>query len=110
MQKCLDADPEKRPTTIDLLEKLKTFTTINKHQFEAANRKIRDQPLGTRPNQLSKDNIQICRKTINVATSYNGTTSFRFTNKQLQFDFDLPETKNAIEMHLCFDKESLLSN
>jgi serine/threonine protein kinase len=42
MQKCLDADPEKRPTTRDLLNELHTFTTtLKKQQFEAADRKIR---------------------------------------------------------------------
>ncbi|RIA90863.1 kinase-like domain-containing protein [Glomus cerebriforme] len=87
MQKCLDADPEKRPTTLDILKELKTFTKIeNKHQFEAADRKIRDQPLGTRPNQLSKDNVEIFVESIDVTEGYAGIVNFKFTNKPLQFE------------------------
>jgi serine/threonine protein kinase len=110
MQKCLDADPEKRPTTLNLLEELHVFTTapLKKRQFEAADRRIREQPLGTRPNQLSKDNVKIFVESINVAEAYAGTTSFRFTNKSLQFDFILPEPKNVIEESLYFNSEGLL--
>ncbi|GBB99330.1 hypothetical protein RclHR1_03490012 [Rhizophagus clarus] len=85
MKKCLDNDPEKRPTTQDLLQELHTFTTtpFNK-QFERADQEIHGQPLGTRPDQLSKNNVEIVsKKTIDVAASYSGTTSFRFTNKLL---------------------------
>ncbi|CAB4399438.1 unnamed protein product [Rhizophagus irregularis] len=110
MQKCLDADPEKRPTTLNLLEELHAFTTapFKKHQFEAADRRVRDQPLGTRPSQLSKDNVKIVVESINVAEAYSGTTSFRFTNRSLQFDFSLPKPKNAIEKSLYFNGEGLL--
>ncbi|GBB99328.1 hypothetical protein RclHR1_03490010 [Rhizophagus clarus] len=110
MHKCLDADPENRPTTLNLLQELYTFTTapLKRHQFEAADRRIRDQPLGTRPNQLSKDNVKIFVESINVAEAYAGTISFMFTNKSLQFDFSLPEPKNAIGKNLYFNGESLL--
>ncbi|EXX67471.1 kinase-like domain-containing protein [Rhizophagus irregularis DAOM 181602=DAOM 197198] len=110
MQKCLDADPEKRPTTLNLLEELHAFTTapFKKHQFEAADRRVRGQPLGTRPSQLTKDNVKIVVESINVAEAYAGTTSFRFTNRSLQFDFSLPKPKNAIEKSLYFNGEGLL--
>ncbi|CAB4470088.1 unnamed protein product [Rhizophagus irregularis] len=110
MQKCLDADPEKRPTTLNLLEELHAFTTapFKKHQFEAADRRVRGQPLGTRPSQLTKDNVKIVVESINVAEAYVGTTSFRFTNRSLRFDFSLPEPKNAIEKSLYFNGEGLL--
>ncbi|CAG8579797.1 9235_t:CDS:2 [Rhizophagus irregularis] len=70
-------DPEKRPTTLSLLEELHAFTTapLKKHQFEV----VYDQPLGTRPNQLSKDNVKIIVESINVTEAYyDGTTIFRF--------------------------------
>ncbi|RIA90862.1 kinase-like domain-containing protein [Glomus cerebriforme] len=106
MQRCLDADPEKRPTTLDFLEELKKS---NEHQFEAADRKIRDQPLGTRPNQLSKDNVERFVEQISAAEGYSGKASIRFTNKSLQFDFDnLPEPKKSTERCLCFN-EGLLA-
>ncbi|PKK65773.1 hypothetical protein RhiirC2_868659 [Rhizophagus irregularis] len=81
---------------------------FKKHQFEAADRRVRDQPLGTRPSQLSKDNVKIVVESINVAEAYSGTTSFRFTNRSLQFDFSLPKPKNAIEKSLYFNGEGLL--
>ncbi|RIA90861.1 kinase-like domain-containing protein [Glomus cerebriforme] len=105
MQKCLDADPEKRPTTLDLLEELKAFITINKHQFEAADRRIYGQYPGTRPNQLSKDNDEIFVESFGVAEGYVG---FRFTNIHLQFEYKLPKPKNAPEKCIYFD-ENLLS-
>ncbi|PKC71485.1 kinase-like protein [Rhizophagus irregularis] len=108
MQKCLDADPEKRPTTLELLEELKTFISIplKKHQFEAANFKRRSQPLGARPNQLSKDNVEIFVESISVIEAYK--TCFRFTNKPLQLDFILSEPKNASEKSLYFNDQGLL--
>ncbi|PKY50518.1 hypothetical protein RhiirA4_467028 [Rhizophagus irregularis] len=96
-----DTDPEKRPTTLSLLEELHAFTTapLKKHQFEAADRSIRS----TRPNQLFKDNVKIIVESINVAEAYyDGTTIFKFTNRSLQFDFSLPEPKNANEKKLIF--------
>jgi serine/threonine protein kinase len=112
MQKCLDADPEKRPTTQDLLKELHAFTTtpLKKNQFEAANFKIRGQLLGTRPNQLSNDNVEISVESINVVEGYAGTTSFRFTNKPLQFDvLNLSEPKN-ITKNLYFNEDLLSKN
>ncbi|CAB5360959.1 unnamed protein product [Rhizophagus irregularis] len=102
------ADPEKRPTTLELLEELKTFISIplKKHQFEAANFKRRSQPLGARPNQLSKDNVEIFVESISVIEAYK--TCFRFTNKPLQLDFILSEPKNASEKSLYFNDQGLL--
>ncbi|CAB5138234.1 unnamed protein product [Rhizophagus irregularis] len=104
----LYADPEKRPTTLELLEELKTFISIplKKHQFEAANFKRRSQPLGARPNQLSKDNVEIFVESISVIEAYK--TCFRFTNKPLQLDFILSEPKNASEKSLYFNDQGLL--
>ncbi|CAG8641158.1 12474_t:CDS:2 [Rhizophagus irregularis] len=85
-----------------------SIAPFKKHQFEAADRRVRGQPLGTRPSQLTKDNVKIVVESINVAEAYAGTTSFRFTNRSLQFDFSLPKPKNAIEKSLYFNGEGLL--
>ncbi|CAB4470075.1 unnamed protein product [Rhizophagus irregularis] len=93
MQKCLDPDSKKRPTTQDLLDELENFTTTSlKKQFDNVDQELRDQPLGTRPKQL-KDNNVITKSSINVKESYAGEIRFRFTNKQLkqlQF-YNVPE-------------------
>ncbi|PKY22338.1 kinase-like protein [Rhizophagus irregularis] len=74
--------------------------------FEAANFKRRSQPLGARPNQLSKDNVEIFVESISVIEAYK--TCFRFTNKPLQLDFILSEPKNASEKSLYFNDQGLL--
>ncbi|CAG8641172.1 12475_t:CDS:2 [Rhizophagus irregularis] len=72
----------------------------------AANFKRRSQPLGARPNQLSKDNVEIFVESISVIEAYK--TCFRFTNKPLQLDFILSEPKNASEKSLYFNDQGLL--
>jgi serine/threonine protein kinase len=56
MQKCLDSDPEKRPTTQNIPKVLEKFKTSLNKQFDNVDQKIRDQPL-----ELDLDN---CLKVI----------------------------------------------
>src|SRR2546430_6422700 len=62
IRKCLDADSEKRPTSLDLLNELNTFTTnsLKKHQFEAADRKIRGRSEEHTSELQSQSNL-VCR-------------------------------------------------